>query len=87
MQDTVGVLATGKSINGPIELKKYLLKNKDTILKNLAANVFSHALGRGLYYYDYYVVNQCLTNLKANEYRFSAIIATIVLSHQFQHKF
>jgi hypothetical protein len=86
-EDSVGVLSNGKSIEGPAALKKYLMKNKDSILKNLAATVFSHALGRGLYYYDYYVVNQCLTNLKANEYRFSAIVATIVLSHQFQHKF
>jgi hypothetical protein len=82
-----GVLADGRVIDSPEKLKKHVLKNTDNVLKNISAYLLGYAMDRKLEYYDYYIVNKCLVNLENNQYRFAAIVATIVSSYQFQHKY
>jgi hypothetical protein len=84
--DNVGVFKGGIEVAGPEELKKYLMSKKDDFLKNMSRKMFGYALGRGIGYYDYYAINKMVENLKRNKYRFSALVASIVLSYQFQHK-
>ena len=84
--DSLGTLKDGKEINGPIELKKYLLRNKELFLKNMSRKLMGYALGRKIYYYDYYIINKMVASLKENNYRFSAMVREIVTSYQFQHK-
>ena len=84
--DSTGELMNGKTINGPEGLKKHLLKEKDSYLKNMSRKLLGYALGRSVRYYDFYVINEMVRSAKENDYRFSAMVIKIVNSYQFQHK-
>ena len=84
--DSTGELKDGKKIEGQAGLKKYLLKNKDLFLKNMSRKLLGYALGRKVYYYDYFLINKMVASSKKNDYRFSAMVWNIVNSFQFQHK-
>lgn len=84
--DATGELLNGKIIDGPEGLKKYLLKEKDSYLKNLSRKLLGYALGRSVQYYDFYVINDMVRSAKKNDYRFSSLVWKIVNSYQFQHK-
>ena len=84
--DSIGELASGKKINGPEGLKKYLLKEKESFLKNISRKLLGYALGRSIKYYDFYIINRMVSELKDNDYRFAVMIFQIVNSYQFQYK-
>jgi hypothetical protein len=84
--DNTGELTNGKKIKGPVELKKYLLGEKESYLKQVSRKLLAYALGRSIEYYDFYVINEMVESLKGNDYRFSAMVMEIVKSYQFQHK-
>lgn len=84
--DAIGETLDGKKIDGPLGLKKYIMRNKDVFLKNMSRKLLSYALGRSIEYYDFYVINQMTKKLKENDYRFSSMVWEIVNSYQFQHK-
>ena len=84
--DATGELKDGKTIAGQEGLKKYLLKNKDLFLKNMSRKMLGYALGRKVYYYDYFLINKMVESAQKNNYRISALIWNIVNSYQFQHK-
>ena len=84
--DAVGETLTEKTIDGPLGLKKYLLRNKEVFLKNMSRKLLSYALGRSIEYYDFYVINEMTRELKENNYQFSSMVWKVVNSYQFQHK-
>ena len=77
---------SGKILNGPSDLKKHLLKNKIQFIRNLSKKLLSYSLGRSIYYYDNYLVNKMIENAIRNDYEFSSLVKTIILSPQFQLK-
>lgn len=83
--DASGTLPTGESFNGPDELKS-MLKNRESFVRTLTEKMLTYALGRGLEYYDRCAVDQILEHLKANDHKFSALIAGIVTSDPFRMK-
>ena len=84
--DDSGNFKGGIEVKGPEGLKKYLMDRKEDFLRNMSRKMFGYALGRGIAYYDYYEISKMVENLKRNNYRISALVASIVLSYQFQHK-
>ena len=76
----------GIVIEGPQGLKKYILENKIQFIRNLSRKMVSYSLGRSIYFYDNYLINQMIENSIRNNYKFSSLVKTIVLSPQFQHK-
>ena len=82
--DASGVLPNGKSFNGPAELKKILMDDKDAFAHCLTEKMLTYALGRGLESYDTPAVNLITKRLAANNYRFSALVMGIVDSAPFQ---
>ncbi|MCM8532618.1 MAG: DUF1592 domain-containing protein [Lentisphaeraceae bacterium] len=76
----------GESISGPDGLKKYLLKNKVHYLRNLSRKLLSYALGRGIHFHDNFITNKMIENAMRDDYCFSSLVKTVVLSPQFQHK-
>ena len=76
----------GEEMNGLAGLKKYLLKNKVQFIRNLSKKMISYGLGRSVYFYDNYLVNKMIENSIRNNYKFSSLVKTFVLSSQFQHK-
>jgi hypothetical protein len=85
--DTVGVLPSGESFNGPAELKALLLKRKDSFANNLTRKMLGYALGRRLTQYDQCVVDDCLKAMKENDYKPSALLTEIVLSYPFRNRY
>jgi len=84
--DSSGVLPTGETFEGPIELKKLLIARKDDFTRNLAEKMLAYALGRGLEYYDQAAVRRIVRGVAAAEYRAGALIEEIVKSYPFRHK-
>ena len=81
--DPSGELPTGEEINGPDGLKN-VLKSRETFIRTLSENLLTFALGRGLEYFDKCAVDEICRELKANDFRFSALLNGVVNSKPFR---
>jgi mono/diheme cytochrome c family protein len=81
--DTSAVLPDGTKINGPIELRKVLLKKPDLFATIVTEKLLTYALGRGVEYYDEPAVRKIVREA-APDYRWSSLISAIVKSVPFQ---
>jgi len=85
--DSEGVMPDGTKFAGVAGLRSLLLKRKDEFVQCLAEKLLTYALGRGLTSADEPLLKQAVQNARANGYRFSSLIETIVLSSTFtQHR-
>lgn len=85
--DASGELNTGDRFKGPLELSEILADSRsDLFVRNLTRTMLTYALGRGLEHYDKCAVKEIAVHLKANDYRFSALIEGIVNSVPFQKR-
>jgi len=80
--DPSGTLPTGEAIDGADGLKK-VLKSRETFIRTLCAKMLTYALGRGLEYYDKCAVEDVCNELKANDYRFTALLIGVINSKPF----
>ena len=76
----------GRTLTGPIELKDFLLEEKDAFTRTLVKNLLIYALGRGLQGNDECVVREVLKAAEKNDYRFSSIVIEIVKSYPFRYR-
>ena len=86
--DSTGIMPDGVSFNGPVELKDYLLENKqDEFIRNITERMLAFALGRELKYYDEATIIKIIVALENNNYDTKSLISEVVLSYpfQFQH--
>jgi hypothetical protein len=82
-----GKLASGETFTNPSELKRLLLTAKrDEFLRCIAAKLLTYALGRGLEYYDQCALDEIVSRLKQQDYRFSALVLGVVHSAPFQKR-
>jgi hypothetical protein len=84
--DASGVLPTGQTFRGPVELKKILLGRRDDFVRTMAENMLIYAMGRGLQLEDECVIRDVQKAAAAGEYKFSTIVLTIVKSHPFRNR-
>ncbi|MGN6545240.1 MAG: DUF1592 domain-containing protein [Aureliella sp.] len=85
--DTRAIFPSGDQGEGVDALRSYLLKHRQNdFIENLSRKLLSFALGRTLLLSDEPLLAQMRSNLAANDYRFSSLIETIVLSPQFLQK-
>jgi hypothetical protein len=82
--DSSGVLPNGSAFDGPVELRKILLEQRELFARNLTGKLLLYALGRGLEPYDQPVVRQILAEAAPGDYRWSDLITGIVQSMPFQ---
>lgn len=73
----------GDPVHGVAGVKRYLLKNRDTVMENLVRRLFSYALGRELRYQDRPQVGELLAGMKDNEYRLRGLVLDLVASEGF----
>ncbi len=85
--DAQGVLPSGQTFNGPVELKAIVMVRKDDFARHLSQKMLGYGLGRPLTAYDQCVIGDSVAALQANEYRASALITEIVLSFPFRHRY
>lgn len=85
--DASGELPGGRSFDGAADLMQILADQKKTeFLRCLSRKMLVYALGRGLTTYDRCAINEIVSSLEANEYRFSKMVTSIVLSEPFRFR-
>ncbi len=83
--DASGVLPDGTTVKHAGDLIRTLrAAHADQFSRCLTEKMMCFALGRGLEYYDRCTVDQIVSKLKSNDYRFSMLVTEIVLSDPFQ---
>lgn len=81
--DATGELPDGSYFDGPIELRGVLLDKKDMFVKALAEKLITYGIGRGLRVEDRCYVDDALRAARNHDYKFSALIISIVTSDVF----
>jgi hypothetical protein len=84
--DASGQLADGTPVNGPVALRKALMKHPEQFVRTMTQKLMIYGLGRGLEYYDMPTVRSIERAASDDNYRFSALILGIVKSAPFQMK-
>jgi mono/diheme cytochrome c family protein len=84
--DASGQLADGTPVDGPVALRKAILKHPEQFVRTMTEKMLTYALGRGLEYYDMPVVRAIAADAKNQNYRFSSIVLGIVNSTPFTKK-
>lgn len=82
--DASGELPGGRKFDGASELMQILVEEKnEEFCKCLTAKLMTYALGRGLSSYDRCAIKETARALADQDYRFSALVASIVTSDPF----
>ncbi|MEZ4830345.1 MAG: DUF1592 domain-containing protein [Bacteroidia bacterium] len=84
--DASGVLKSGETFNGPVELKQILLKDKKLFAKNLSEKMISFSLGRGIQFKDKRTIDHLTETLLTTDFNTEAFIRELVLSFPFRYK-
>jgi len=84
--DASGQLADGTPVDGPVALRKAILKHPEQFVRTMTEKMLTYALGRGLEYYDMPVVRSIAADAKNQNYRFSSIVLGVVNSTPFMKK-
>ncbi|MBM4090758.1 MAG: DUF1592 domain-containing protein, partial [Planctomycetes bacterium] len=84
--DASGTMPGLGSFSGPVELVQVLKRNKDDFAELVTRKMLTYALGRGLEVADSRAVDKIATRLRANDYRFSALVGGIVHSQPFLNR-
>ena len=84
--DPVGQLGNGTPVDGPIGLRKAILKQPEMFVRTLTDKLMTYGLGRGVEHKDKPLVRGIARDAAAQNYRFSSIVLGIVKSAPFQMK-
>jgi hypothetical protein len=82
--DASGVTPDGFPLNGPADLRRYLMSRPDQFAGTLTAKLLTYALGRGVEEYDQPVIRKIVRDAAARHYKWSDIVLGIVNSVPFQ---
>jgi hypothetical protein len=74
----------GTPVNGPADIRDFLVKYRDQYLSNVTQNLLTYALGRGVEYDDMPTVRKVLHTAKSDDYRLKSLIEGIVMSDIFR---
>jgi len=84
--DPAGQLADGSRVDGPVALRKAVLKRPELFVRTVTQKLMTYGLGRGMEYTDMPVVRGIASTSAAQNYRFSSVVLGIVKSVPFQMK-
>jgi len=84
--DNLGHLPGVGEIRGVQGLRKVLEGKQEQIVRNIASQMLTYALGRDLSFYDEPALDEIVLTVEANDYRFSALVLGVVNSYPFQHR-
>ena len=84
--DPVGQLADGAPVDGPVALRKALLKRPEMFVRTLSQKLMTYGLGRGMESRDRPLIRAIARDAAKQNYRFSSIVLGIVKSAPFQMK-
>ena len=84
MIDSSGTLLDGTDVNGPVELRKALMKKPAIFVSTLTEKLMIYGLGRGLGAHDMPEIRKIVHQAESKNYRFSELILGVVKSKPFQ---
>ncbi len=79
-----GVLLDGTKVQGPADLRRALVAQKEMFVRAVTGKLMTYMLGRGLEYYDAPAIRKIVQDSAADNYRWSSVILGIVKSAPFQ---
>ena len=82
--DASGAFLDGTEFDGPGGFRDALLLHQDSLLTSLTEKLLTYALGRGVEYYDMPAVRKITDDIASQDYRWSALISSVVQSTPFQ---
>ncbi|HUL80870.1 MAG TPA: DUF1592 domain-containing protein [Gammaproteobacteria bacterium] len=82
--DANAVMYDGTKINGPADLRNFVLGYSDQFARTVTEKLMTYALGRGVEYYDMPVVRGIVRDAEKDHYRFQTLILDVVKSEPFQ---
>jgi len=82
--DLSGQLVDGTQFNGPVGLRRELLRYSPQFVQVLTEKLLTYALGRSIEYYDMPAVRGISHEMERNNNRFSSMVLGIVKSPPFQ---
>jgi hypothetical protein len=74
----------GSAVDGPADLRKWLLEYSDQFVQVAAEKLLTYALGRGVEYRDMPLIRAIARNARTSGNRFSALVLGVVDSAPFQ---
>jgi hypothetical protein len=81
--DASSTLFDGTEIDGPVELREWLVGYSDQFMKVATEKLLTYALGRGVEYQDMPVVRAIAEQAKAEDYSFSSLVRGVANSEPF----
>jgi hypothetical protein len=84
--DPAGQLADGSRVDGPVALRKAVLKHPELFVRTVTQKLMTYGLGRGMESTDMPVIRRIAASSTAQNYRFSSVVLGIVKSVPFQMK-
>jgi hypothetical protein len=82
--DSKDVMYDGTPVDGPAGVRNFVLKYKDQYVQNVAGNLLTYALGRGVEYDDMPTVRNIVHTSARDGYKLKTIIEAITASDIFQ---
>ncbi|HEY4210611.1 MAG TPA: DUF1592 domain-containing protein [Steroidobacteraceae bacterium] len=82
--DAKDVMYDGSPVDGPAGVRTFVLKYKDAYVQNVASNLLTYALGRGVEYNDMPTVRNIVHTSARDNYKLKTIIEAITASDVFQ---
>jgi mono/diheme cytochrome c family protein len=84
--DPASQLADGTAIDGPVALRRAILRKPDMFARNMTEMLLSYGLGHGIEYYDMPFVRAIVKDAQRTGYTFSSLVLGIVKSAPFQSR-
>ncbi len=81
--DASSVMYDGTPVNGPADIREFLLRYKEQFVRNAIEKLLTYATGRGMEYYDMPAVRAIARSAAAEDYRFESLITGVVQSPLF----
>jgi Protein of unknown function (DUF1592)/Protein of unknown function (DUF1588)/Protein of unknown function (DUF1587)/Protein of unknown function (DUF1585)/Protein of unknown function (DUF1595)/Planctomycete cytochrome C len=82
--DASGKLVDGTKLDGPSDVRAFLLDHADSFVTVATEKLMTYALGRSVEYYDMPAIRGILRDAAGDDYRFSSLVYGIVTSVPFQ---
>jgi hypothetical protein len=82
--ETSATLPDGTKFDGPSELRSLLVTREKEFAATVASKLLTYALGRGIEYYDRPAIRDIVRQAGRGDYRWSAVVQSIVESVPFQ---
>jgi mono/diheme cytochrome c family protein len=82
--DPVGDLYDGTKLDGPVGLRKALLRHKDAVLLSFTEHLMTYAIGRRVESYDMPTIRQIIGDAAANGYKVQSFVQGLVASQAFR---